>query len=144
MARMFVELAVHQVVVRDIDAARRSAEEALVLLGLVEDRQVRANLSLTLGEVLLELHDAHRARARFETAIAIFDELDMTSAAARGRIGLSRALTMLGDPFARTILEDAGTVFEDLGDHETVREIDSELRALSADFADAPMSIKPR
>ena len=47
-------------------------------------------------------------------------------------------------PVARAVLEDAGSVLEDLGDHETARAVDLELRGLEADFADAPVSLRPR
>ena len=39
----------------------------------IEEPVVRASSRLTLGEVLLEVLDAHRARERFEAAIAVFD-----------------------------------------------------------------------
>ncbi|MBX3258509.1 MAG: hypothetical protein KIS78_35370 [Labilithrix sp.] len=143
MAGVLVEIAVHHVVVRDLEAARRTANDALVLLDMmVEEPVQQAELSLSLGEVLLEVHESHRARERFEAAVAVFDQRRDRGAAARARVGLARAMASLGDPVARAVLEDAGTAFEDLGDDEAVRAIDVELREVTASFDESPSSFQ--
>jgi hypothetical protein len=44
------------------------------------------------------------------------------------------------EPAARGILEDAGDLFEDLGDEPTVRAIDLTLREVQNDFEESPRS----
>lgn len=143
MARILVEIAVHHVVVRDVEAARRAADDALLLIDLMAAEPVQqAELSLSLGEVLLEVHASERARERFEVAVAVFDQRRDRASAARARVGLSRAMASLGDPVARAVLEDAGTAFEELGDDDAVRAIDVELRAVTASFDESPASFQ--
>ena len=144
MARVLVETAVHHVVVRELDAAHRAAHDALLLVDLVEsesesesESDTFGELSLVLGEVLLEVFEAERARQRFEAAIAVFERRGDVRGVARGRVGLARAMAAVRDPVACAVLEDAGTVFEDLGEEELVRAIDLELREVSAELGPA-------
>jgi hypothetical protein len=142
LAGVLTEMAVHHVVVQEIDAARRAANDALLLIDMIEEDVARAELSITLGEVLVSVHEAHRARERFETAIAVFDARKLLASAARARVGLARSMTMLHDPVARALYEDAGTVFEDLGDEDAVRMIDIELREIEAELEESPTSFQ--
>ncbi len=142
MAGVLTEMALHHVVVGERDAARRAAVDALLLIDMIEEEVARAELCLTLGEVLLEIHEAHRARERFEAAIATFDERKLLASAAQARVGLARALTMLKDPVARAILEDAGTAFEELGNDAAARAIDVELREVEAELEESPRSFQ--
>lgn len=142
LATVLAEMAVHHVVVRELEAARRAATDALLLVDMIDEDVVRAELSLSLGEVLVEVFEAHRARERFEAAIVIFDQRRDLGAAARARVGLARAMSSLRQPVARALLEDAGTAFEDLGDDDAVRAIDVELRELAADFDESPASFQ--
>ena len=141
MARVLVETAVHHVVVRELDAAHRAAHDALLLVDLVDESESESDtsgeLSLVLGEVLLEVFEVERARERFEAAIAVFERRGDVRGVARGRVGLARAMAAVRDPVACAVLEDAGTVFEDLGEEELVRAIDLELREVSAELAPA-------
>ena len=146
MAELLTELAVHNVVVADLTAARRATIDALRLTDLVEDALVRGRLAIRLGEVCLEVFEAHAAERCFNTAIAIFDadvrDPRAVDAAARARVGLARALAARSDPSARVVLEDAGTAFEDLGNQEAVRVIDMDLRELAAEIEESPASFQ--
>lgn len=143
---VLAELALEQIAAGRHEAARRVTEDALGLLRTAagRDRIAAARASLLVGDALLGLHEAHRAKAAFEEAAASFDESEPTpeslSSAAQARLGLARALVMLGDPSARAVLEDAGTIFEELGDDAAVRAIDRELREIQAAFEESPRS----
>lgn len=143
---VLAELALEQLAAGRHAAARRVTEDALGLLQSAagKDRIAAARASLLVGDALLGLHEAHRAKAAFEQAARAFDENEPTpdslSAAAQARVGLARALTMLGDPSARAILEDAGTIYEELGDQAAVHAIDRELREIQAQLEESPRS----
>ena len=143
---VLAELALEQLAAGHHEAARRVTEDALGLLRTAagRDRIAAARASLVIGDALLGLHEAHRAKAAFAEAAESFDETDPTpeslSSAAQARLGLARALVMLGDPTARAVLEDAGTIFEEIGDEESVRAIDRELRTIEAHFEESPRS----
>lgn len=143
---VLAELALEQLAAGRHEAARRVTEDALGLLRTAagRDRMAAARASLLVGDALLGLHEAHRAKAAFGEAAASFDDAEPTpatlSGAAQARVGLARALVMLGDPFARAILEDAGTIYEELGDEEAVRAIDRELREIQASLDESPRS----
>jgi len=141
MARVLVEMAVHHVVVRELDAAHRAARDALLLVDLIDDAEAHAELSLVLGEVLLEVFEAERARERFEAALVVYERHHDVRSAARARLGLARAMAALRDPVACAVLEDAGTVFEDLGEEDIVLAIDQELREVSADLSPASFRV---
>lgn len=143
---VLAELALEQIAAGHHEAARRVTEDALGLLRTAagRDRIAAARASLVVGDALLGLHEAHRAKAAFSEAAAAFDDAEPTpeslSSAAQARLGLARALVMLGDPSARAVLEDAGTIFEELGDDEAVRAIDRELREIQAAVEESPRS----
>jgi hypothetical protein len=143
---VLAELALEQIAAGRHEAARRVTEDALGLLRTTasRDRIAAARASLLVGNALLGLHEAHRAKAEFQAAASSFDETEPTpvslSSAAQARVGLARALAMLGDPSARAVLEDAGTIFEELGDDVSVRAIDRELREIQATLEESPRS----
>lgn len=99
-----------------------------------------ADAALTKGEALLVLGESHRAKACFEMAVRFFDEAQDLRRAARARLGLAKVLFVLEDPANRAVLEDAGELYEEIGDEETARVIDRELRRIQADFEESPRS----
>lgn len=143
---VLAEIALEQLAAGHHEAARRVTEDALGLLRTTagRDRIAAARASLLVGNALLGLHEAHRAKAEFEEAAASFDEVEPTPVSlrsgAQARVGLARALFMLGDPSARAVLEDAGTIFEEIGDDEAVIAIDRELREMQATLEESPRS----
>jgi hypothetical protein len=126
--------------------ARRACEDAMLMIEQLadsrrqSDRALAANAAFSTGEVLLTLHEAHRAKSCFEIAAHYFDSANDIARAARARLGLANALLTLGDPSARAMLEDAGELFEDLGDEQAVIQIDLALRQAQADFDESPRS----
>jgi hypothetical protein len=65
------------------------------------------------------------------------------------RTAAAMALRALGDrlferrdPAARAVLEDAGSLFEELGDEKAVLEIDQALRALADEIEESPRSFQ--
>jgi tetratricopeptide (TPR) repeat protein len=139
-ARFLAELSIEHSRSGDLESARAAAYDAVELLDLIDDERASARVSLLVGEALLPLHDAHRARDAFLSAARTFDEAGDLPGAARARFGLGRALQDLGDPSARVVLEDAGTLYEDLGDEEAMRAIDRALRVIAADLEESPKS----
>lgn len=130
----------------DHTLARRAAEDALLAIEALassrreSDRRGAARAALTTGHAFLLLHEAHRAKAAFETAALVFDLASDRARAAEARVGLAKALLALHDPSARAVLEDAGELFEDLGDEAAVRAIDLALRQAEAEFQESPRS----
>ncbi len=139
-ARVLAELAIERAARGDAQIARQSVEDATVLLDAADEPVARARISLSLGEALLLLHEAHRAKARFAQALHVLEAEEDLAGSARALLGLGRALHMLGDAAARNAFEDAGLLYEDLGDEATVRAIDRELRALEAEIEESPRS----
>jgi hypothetical protein len=139
-ARSLAEAARDHLAAGETTEARRAAEDALLVIDTIADERTHGEVSLVLGGVLLALYEAHRARERFEAAVIAFDELQDRVSAAHSRLGLARAMLMLRDPAARAVMEDAGTIFEELGDDEQVLAIDRALREMEADFESCPTS----
>lgn len=128
--------------------ARRAAEDALAKLeSLASDRARRATAAraaLLVGEAYLLVHDAHRAKSCFELAMRIADVEGDLAHAAQARVGLGKALLALHDPSARALLEDAGDIFEDIGDDKAALAIDVALRHAQAEFEESPRSFHAR
>ena len=143
MVLVLSETALQHVARRELDDARRAATDALLLLESVHDPRALADASLRLVEVLLELSEAHRAHERFVTASNAFGALGDTLSAARAVVGLARALVHLGDPTAQAAFEDAGTLYEEIGDEDAVLAIAAELREATLMFAESPLRIVP-
>jgi hypothetical protein len=142
LANALVEMSVHHVVLSQWSEARSTAMDALLLLDMLEENRAWADLSFTLGEVLLTLSEAHRARERFEDAATFFDDKGDLESSAKSKVGLARAMTMLRDPVGRAVLEDAGTLFEEAGNEEAAKLIDVELRELTAVLEESPTSFQ--
>ena len=120
--------------------ARRAAEDSLLMIEQLaegrreSDRATAAKAALLAGDAFLQLHEAHRAKNCFELAARHFDRTNDLAHAAEARVGLAKALLTLRDPSARAILEDAGELFEDLGEDTRAREIDLQLRQAQAEL----------
>lgn len=84
------------------------------------------------------------ARQAADEALAGFGDATDASAIARASVDLGEALVILGDPTCREILEDAGTLFEDLGDDEGIARVDQLLRAAQATIEESPRSFQAR
>jgi hypothetical protein len=108
----------------------------------VSDHVALARASLLSAEGLLELDAPGAARPRFERAIELYDEQGERHEAARARLGLGRTLLVLGDPACREVLEDAGTLFEELRDESSVRHVDTLLREAEERIEESPMSFQ--
>ncbi len=88
-----------------------------------------ARTALDEGEALLASGALEQARGYFQFARGAFERVDDRSGNARALLGLGRVLLGLEEPSSREALEDAGTVFEDLGDDEGMRHVEQLLRA---------------
>lgn len=80
------------------------------------------------------------ARRAADEALAAFGDATDPIAIAQASLDLGEALVILGDPTCREILEDAGTLFEDLGDEDGIRRVDALLRAAEASIEESPRS----
>jgi hypothetical protein len=141
-ARVLADLVHEHLVAGDRGGARRAAEDALRVVERMQDTRSVAEASLVLAEALALLHEAHLAKERFTSAIEAFDHARDARGAARARLGLARTMLALRDPAARPVLEDAGTLFEELGDEAAVLAIDRELRQADAELEDCPSSFR--
>lgn len=79
--------------------------------------------ALAQAEADLARGELERARAYFESAAAALRETEDRAARARALVGLGRVLLGLEEPASRDVLEDAGTLFEDLADESGMREV---------------------
>jgi hypothetical protein len=147
---LLAAMALEHVMNDEPSLARRAAEDALLMIESLassprpSDRVTGAEAGLKAGEAFLLLHEAHRAKGCFDIAIRSFDAERDLPHAAQARVGLAKALLALRDPSARAVLEDAGEIFEDLGDEEAVFAIDFVLRQAQADFDESPRSFHAR
>jgi tetratricopeptide (TPR) repeat protein len=141
-ARALAELAIERATHRDPQTARNAVEDALLLLDAADDPAAAARIWILLGDALLVLSEARRAQERFEAAFVVLDAQKDVADRARALYGTARALQMLGDASARTAYEEAGDLYEDLGDERMVRAIDRELRAIAADIEESPRSFQ--
>jgi hypothetical protein len=139
-ARALAESARDHLAAGETAEARRCSQEALLVIDTIADTRAHGHVSLLLGDVLLSLYEAHRARERFEAAIGAFDVAKDPRLAADARVGLAKAMLMLRDPAARAVLEDAGTIFEELRDEQEVLAIDRALREADAELEGCPSS----
>ena len=84
------------------------------------------------------------ARRAADEALSAFGDATDAEAIARASVDLGEALVLLGDPTCREILEDAGTLFEDLGDEAGILRVDTLLRTAQATIEESPRSFHPR
>jgi hypothetical protein len=118
------------------DAASREGEaEALALL-------VRLGDDAFPGRILAALGSLDEATAALGAAVRHADAFGDPLTGARARHALGLALWAQADPRCRAALEDAGTMFEELGDDFAVRAIDGLLRDLEEDFEESPRSFQ--
>jgi hypothetical protein len=111
--------------------------------GMVIPRDAAGRILLVLAEMALhqaELGELTEARRSIEDATALLEEVTDLVVLGQARYALGRALTKLGDPKSRVMLEDAGTIFEELGDEEAVRRIDAALREAESRIEESPRS----
>ena len=100
--------------------------------------------TLTEAERLLERGELERAGERFELARRAFEALEDATGLANALFGLGKVLLGLEDPVCREVLEDAGTLAEDLGDERRVLDIEKLLRAAERAFEESPLSYVAR
>jgi len=84
------------------------------------------------------------ARRAADEALAIFGDAHDRGTIARASLDLGAALIALGDPTCRELLEDAGTLFEDIGDEDAVLRVDAMLRTAQATIEESPRSFQMR
>jgi hypothetical protein len=84
------------------------------------------------------------ARHAADEALGMFRDAHDAAAIARASLDLGEALLVLGDPTCRELLEDAGTLFEDLGDEAAVLCVDALLRTAQASIEESPRSFQAR
>lgn len=84
------------------------------------------------------------ARRASDEAMSAFADATDATAIAQASLDLGEALVILGDPTCRELLEDAGTLFEDLGDEDGVRRVDALLRAAQSTIEESPRSFHTR
>ncbi len=107
------------------------------MLGLLAERGLMLVATGELDDARRVVNDALRLLDGVAT-----DAKTDRAAAARARFTLGRALLALLDPTGRQLIEDAGTCFEELGDHASVRAVDAALRA--ATIEESPRSFQSR
>lgn len=90
------------------------------------------------------LGDLDAARRAADEALGMFGRAHDAAIIARASLDLGEALVALGDPTCRELLEDAGTLFEDMGDEEAVLRIDRLLRTAQATIDESPSSFQMR
>jgi hypothetical protein len=84
------------------------------------------------------------ARRAADEALSAFGDATEPAAIAQASLDLGEALVLLGDPTCRELLEDAGTLFEDLGDEDGIKRVDVLLRTAQASIEESPRSFHPR
>lgn len=84
------------------------------------------------------------ARRAADEALSAFGDATDAQAIANASVDLGETLVVLGDPTCRELLEDAGTLFEDLGDEGGIRRVDALLRAAQATIEESPRSFQAR
>lgn len=120
--------------------ARRAAHDARQMAtSLRQDEQVAGAMLMT-GDAFVLLTEMHLAAECFTIAAVAYDGARHLIGAARARFGLATTLRELHDPLARAVLEDAGELYEEIGDQVTAHAIDRLLREMQADFEESPRS----
>jgi hypothetical protein len=126
----------------EVGDAHRAAKRALAVLGTLEDDPALAPAELVVGRCLVGLGAPHQALLVLDAAIRHADACGDPRTQARALEALGHALWSLGDPACREVLEDAGTIFEELGEEAAVRSIDSLLRDVSLLVEESPGSFQ--
>jgi hypothetical protein len=147
--RLLAKMALDHARAAEHALGRSAGEDALLLIetlaeGGQGDRGAAAHASMATGEAFTLLHEIHRARDCFEIAVRLFDGARDIAHAARARVALADALLALHDASARAVLEDAGELYEDIGDESSARAIDMALRQAQAELEESPRSFHVR
>lgn len=106
------------------------------------DRVLGAIAAMAVGYA--RVGDLDAARRTADEALAAFGDASDPSAIATASLDLGEALVVLGDPTCRELLEDAGTLFEDIGDEDGIRRVDALLRTAQATIEESPRSFSAR
>jgi hypothetical protein len=134
------ETAAQHVAAGERDQALRAACDVVDMLEDVRERCFATRTLVTLGEALVALGLYERAAPRLEEAVALADHARDVRLGARARQALGRAWLGMGEPSCRGLLEDAGELFESLGDGAAVAEIDRLLRIAASSIEPSPRS----
>jgi hypothetical protein len=130
-------LAPSGVVPRPSAGEREAEEDALALLAQLGDDAFP-------GRILAALGPLDQAPAILAGAAARADARGDMRTGARARHALGLALWAQGEASCREALEDAGTLFEELGDDLAVRAIDALLRDIASGLEESPRSFARR
>lgn len=106
------------------------------------DRVLGAIAEMAVGYARVGELDAARRAA--DEALRAFGDASDARVIAQASLDLGEALVLLGDPTSREILEDAGTLLEDVGDEDGIRRVDVLLRAAQATIEESPRSFQAR
>ena len=115
-------------------------ESQVIAVVPMPERALEAVTALASAEDLLSRGLLEQAGERFQAAARAYDALGDAAGGARALLGLGRVLLGLEDPGCREVLEDAGTLLEDLGDEVAVREVDGLLRIAERSIDESPRS----
>ncbi len=132
-----IELAMH-----DVAAARRAADELVVMTPDAAMPMLQAYADASQGAVLLEEGDAGSALARLRSAWVLWQELDAPYEAACCRVLTARARRALGDEGSAAMeLDAARTAFADLGAAPDLARVDA-LARTAANAAFGPLTAR--
>lgn len=123
---------------RSFPPARRDSQ--VIAVAPLSERIALAKNALETAEELLARGMLEQAGERFQAAARAYDDLGDSGGGARALLGLGRVLLGLEDPVCREVLEDAGTLLEDLGDEVAVRQVDGLLRLAQRSIDESPRS----
>ena len=104
------------------------------------ERAADAAAAFSEAEDLLAHGMLEQAGERYQAAARDFDVVGDAAGGARALLGLGRVLLGLEDPSCREVLEDAGTLLEDLGDEKAVLQVDGLLRVAERSIDESPRS----
>ena len=128
----------------EVARAHVAAREALGLLKLAGDDVALARAELAVGRCLVGLGEPHRALAVLDAAERHADLRGDLRTRAKALHVLGHALWTLADPACRAVFEDAGTLYEELGDDAGMRSIDAVLRDVALVIEESPRSFAAR
>lgn len=132
------EMALHQVAIGELEEARRTVGDAVLVLEQVKDETTIARACVLLGEALLALDRPMHARPRFALALDVFERQNDARWRLRARVGLGRALVALDDVFGVTVL---GMAREECRDPALAQQIDKAIEQAAKIF-DTPRTVR--
>jgi hypothetical protein len=135
------DLARQQVMVGQLDEARRSIGEAVLILDEIKDEVTIAHASVTVGEAILGLDAPHHAKPRFARAVEILDRTGGDPRwRVRARLGLARTMIALDDIVGLAMLDQCHQVCKMLNERAALAIIEEEFREAEKIF-DTPRHI---